>query len=107
MLIGAISACGIKGNPVSPSEVALNTSKNQSLFPLNNETDINDSDNMNGDTTETVLPYVPMGALLQSGNDYNTNFGVENDDLDAVFERIRPQSSIRKKRNIIPLGTVR
>jgi hypothetical protein len=107
VLMGAISACGIRGNPVSPSEGALNTSKNQSLFPLNNETDINDSDNINGDKTETALPYVPTGVLLQSGNDYNANFGVENDDLDAVFERIRPQSSIRKRRNIIPLGTGR
>jgi hypothetical protein len=92
-----LSACGIQGQPLSPSEVKQ-TEKKQSLFPLNND---NNSDAVQKKNTKN---YVPTAELQQIGYEYSANFGVENDNLDDVFERIKPVSSLRKKRIVIPLG---
>ena len=72
--------------------------KKQSLFPLNND---NNADTVQKKDTKN---YVPTAELQQIGYEYSANFGVENDNLDDVFERIKPQSALAKKRIVIPLG---
>lgn len=91
-----LSACGIKGLPLSPSEVKSN--KDESLFPFNQEPP---KDKTNG---EGKKPYASISELEQIGYDYNANFGLENDNLEDSFERIKPKSALVKKRPIIPLG---
>jgi predicted small lipoprotein YifL len=96
VLVTTISACGIKGNPISPSEAKL-APKNQSLFPLESQEKSNIADK----TTKNT--YVDTGTLFQAGGSYSTGFGLKNDNLDDVFERIKPKSAIRKNISIVKL----
>ena len=95
-IIISMVGCGINGQPLSPSEASA-TTQTESLFPFNSETDDKQ------DTHQNKRDYLSTSELEQMGYDYNANFGIENDTLDDVFERIKPKSSLLKKRAIIPL----
>lgn len=93
-----VVGCGIKGQPLSPSEVR-SLGQKESLFPLNDTGD----KACNTNDTHRKKSYASIAQLEQVGYDYNANFGLENNNLDDVLERIKPKSALIKKRVIIPL----
>jgi hypothetical protein len=92
-----LSACGIQGYPISPSEAQL-PKKNESLFPLETESQ--------ADLTQPppTKSYIDTGTLFQAGGFYSAGFGLENDTLDDVFERLKPKSARPKGRIVTPLN---
>lgn len=92
-----LSACGIQGYPISPSEAQL-PKKNESLFPLEAESQ--------ADLTQPppTKSYIDTGTLFQAGGFYSAGFGLENDTLDDVFERLKPKSARPKGRIVTPLN---
>ena len=98
VILVLITACGINGQPLSPSEVKLN-SHNESILPFNNN---NKKKSKKSDNKQS-RSYLSIAELGQMGYDYNANFGLKNDNLEDVFECIKPKSALLKKRTAIPL----
>jgi hypothetical protein len=88
-----VAGCGINGRPLSPSE-ASSLGKKETLFPLNSS----DSDASQEAPQVQSQSYVRRNDLEQRGSNYSANFGLHNDTLNDIFERIKPKSAILKKR---------
>jgi hypothetical protein len=91
-----LCGCGIDGAPQSP---AYKKSGNNfdALLPFG------DQGEQSADDTQ-VKPqqsYTSIGDLERIGYHYNANFGLENDELEDVFERITPQSGQPRRRAAI------
>ncbi len=97
-IIIACTGCGINGRPLSPSEASA-LGKKETLFPLGDKRE----DSSEDIHSHRKKSYVPLAELYQSGGDYSANFGIQNNTLDDVFERIKPKSGILKKRAITAL----
>ncbi len=98
VIMTVISSCGINGRPLSPSE-ASSLGKKETLFPLGDKGEDSSDDTHN----HHKKSYATLSELEQRGSDYSANFGIQNDNLDDVFERIKPKSAILKKRAVTPL----
>lgn len=93
-----VTGCGINGRPLSPSEASA-LGKKETLFPLGDKGEDSSEEAHN----QRKKSYATLPELDQSGGDYSANFGIQNNTLDDVFERIKPKSGILKKRAVTPL----
>lgn len=74
-------SCGVKGNPIPPSqeEKEHNIIFNKSDSHTNNEN------------------ITSLWKLEKIGQDYNADFGESTEELDDLFERLKPKNALPKK----------
>jgi hypothetical protein len=89
-----LNNCGIDGFPTSPSEKKQSDTFN-ALIPVGKQIQHKSSEQ------EIKKSYTNINELDILGFDYNANFGLENDELDDVFNRITPPAGQTKVKRVI------
>ena len=85
-----VSSCGIQGDPVAPDEIE--PSKKIVL----EEEKLSDIDPMVAEGAGNVV-VVPLGDLNKIGRDYNSDIGIATEELDGMFERIKPAAAYPRR----------
>lgn len=93
-----VTGCGIEGMPLSPSQVENNQDLGSHL-PFGVEA----QKKIDRQVQSKSKKYASIGELNQLGYDYEANFGLENQELEDIFERITPKSGQPQPRIILPL----
>lgn len=90
-----LSACGIEGVPLSPAQVQQDKN-HDTLLPFGKK-DVTENKNNN------QKQFMSIAELNNVGHEYSANFGIENQELEDIFERIMPRSGQPRRRIVVPL----
>lgn len=118
MILSLLAGCGIEGLPYSPSQDPQDTNL-ESLLPFgqtpleSQETTKVESpilsqatENASDPSVQNKRKYIDIETLDNYGYHYDANFGLENDNLEDVFERLAPNSAYPRTREVIRIDQI-